>query len=65
MDALASLDEHEVDALLTGQAPPGTDLAAVAEVVRTIRASASREQVPSIDPSLRAQLDRSPPPPRP
>jgi len=60
MDALAALDEHEVDALLDGEAPPGTDLAAVAEVVRTLRASASREQVPLIDPGLRAQLDGAP-----
>lgn len=57
MDALAGLDEHELDALLGGDGPYGADLDPVAEVVRGLRAAASREPAPRIGPVLRAQLE--------
>lgn len=60
MDALAALDEHEVDALLGGAVPAGSDLGAVAEVARSLRLAAAQEQVPPIGAGLRAQLDAAP-----
>lgn len=60
MDALAALDEHEIDALLGGAVPEGTDLDAVAEVARSLRLAAAQERVPPIGAGLRAQLDALP-----
>lgn len=56
MDGLAALDEQEIDALLGGEVPSGADLGPVADVVRSLRAAASREPAPRIDSRLRAEL---------
>lgn len=60
MDALAALDEQQIDALLAGQVPPGTDLGCVSEVVRSLRAAAQHEPVPAMSPRLHAQLTGRP-----
>lgn len=59
MDVLGALDEHEIDALLRGKGLHGADLDPVVEVVRSLRAAASREPAPRISSVLRAELDGS------
>lgn len=57
MNTFSTRGDDEIDALLAGTSPAGSDLAPVGEVVRALRGLAAGEPAPAMSASLRAQLD--------
>ncbi|MEO7429119.1 MAG: hypothetical protein ABIY48_07015 [Acidimicrobiales bacterium] len=56
MDALTTIDDHQVEALLAGTSLGDADLAPLARVTGTLRRLAEVEPVPPMSAALRAQL---------